>query len=55
MPYLNYTLFYCALELIILASIALSTGEHYKTFGGVVSTGMLIAWLPVPISLSMST
>lgn len=46
LPILHFTVFYMVLQMCIVALFAIVTGHEYKKFVGVVSVGLMAAWLP---------
>ncbi len=46
LPFLNYVVTYMLEQICVVAVFAIATGRNYREFVGVVSVGLLLAWLP---------
>jgi 4-hydroxybenzoate polyprenyltransferase len=46
LPFLNYVVTYMLEQICVVAVFAIATGQNYRRFVGVVSVGLLLAWLP---------
>ena len=46
LPFLNYVVTYMLEQICVVAVFTIATGRNYREFVGVVSVGLLLAWLP---------